>query len=463
MKSKQEEKNNMKKRALLASAMALALAVSPLGGMNVSATENGNASVSGESRASEYPEKVSFGTPYDLKLYENLDGCSFTYPINKNYGLVGTHLWIYRGDELVGEYSSVGDDSSPGSLTVEKGSSGSFHFEIPLNLSGMTSGDYYFKVRMEAQWPSCLAVSETVTSETITYTQPEQVLGTTVGYWDTEQEGLFHYKSVEGASGYEFRLYKLRADSGDWRNCILETPPEGWLTTGGHKSMYQVITADSPRDAGGEDRTLDFSNQILHNRFVNPTGSFCVTVRALSNNLSEIANGVEGEKSDVLEIAGGSDAGSDESGESVYSDDSDEADASTVEEAIEAAQPGEVISTQGIDTLTNEEMKLLREQGVTLEMSYIYGGVNYNIRIPAGAAMDNDIAYYGPLYLAQYYSVSGSNKTAAASGPSYTVKAGDTLGKIARANNMTLDELAAKNPQIKNVNLIVPGQAILIK
>lgn len=44
----------------------------------------------------------------------------------------------------------------------------------------------------------------------------------------------------------------------------------------------------------------------------------------------------------------------------------------------------------------------------------------------------------------------------------YIVVKGDTLGRIARRNRMTLSELLTLNPQIKNPNLIRPGQRIII-
>ena len=44
----------------------------------------------------------------------------------------------------------------------------------------------------------------------------------------------------------------------------------------------------------------------------------------------------------------------------------------------------------------------------------------------------------------------------------YTVKKGDTLSKIAKAHGVTLKKLIAANPQIKNPNLIYPGQKITI-
>jgi LysM repeat protein len=42
----------------------------------------------------------------------------------------------------------------------------------------------------------------------------------------------------------------------------------------------------------------------------------------------------------------------------------------------------------------------------------------------------------------------------------YSVKAGDTLGKIAAANHLSLARVVQLNPQIKNINLIYPGQSI---
>ncbi len=44
----------------------------------------------------------------------------------------------------------------------------------------------------------------------------------------------------------------------------------------------------------------------------------------------------------------------------------------------------------------------------------------------------------------------------------YTVKSGDTLSKIAKANNITVNDLLAANPSIKNASLIYVGQAITI-
>jgi len=45
----------------------------------------------------------------------------------------------------------------------------------------------------------------------------------------------------------------------------------------------------------------------------------------------------------------------------------------------------------------------------------------------------------------------------------HTVKKGDTLSAIARAYGTTLSAVIALNPQIKNPNLIYPGDRIRVK
>ena len=45
----------------------------------------------------------------------------------------------------------------------------------------------------------------------------------------------------------------------------------------------------------------------------------------------------------------------------------------------------------------------------------------------------------------------------------YIVKKGDIFGSIARKFNMSIDKLSGLNPDIKNINLIYPGQKIRIK
>ena len=54
----------------------------------------------------------------------------------------------------------------------------------------------------------------------------------------------------------------------------------------------------------------------------------------------------------------------------------------------------------------------------------------------------------------------GTSATAGGEGACYTVKKGDTLWGIAKAYGVSLTALIAANPQIKNPNLIYPGDRV---
>lgn len=133
-------------------------------------------------------------------------------------------------------------------------------------------------------------------------------------------------------------------------------------------------------------------------------------------------------------------------------------------ERITEAQPGAaIVMEKGVTTLSNSVMKeLLKRKDVSLKLEFTYEGKDYVIIIPAGKAVDNDIPWYGPLYLAQHYGNRAGTNTSAASGTGavYEVQSGDCLSKIAAANNMTLKQLLAKNPQIKDPDKIAVGQKI---
>lgn len=161
--------------------------------------------------------------------------------------------------------------------------------------------------------------------------------------------------------------------------------------------------------------------------------------------------------------AGGEPGGSAPSGEK-SGDNSWQAD---VESQITAADPGTIVKItkdQNINSLSNSVMQQLAKRGdVALEMEYTYDGVDYHIVIPAGLAVDDDIPWYGPLYLSAYYSGYALSENTAAPTSLYIVQSGDTLSKIARKHNTTVADLTMKNPQIKNVNSIKPGQIITIE
>lgn len=114
---------------------------------------------------------------------------------------------------------------------------------------------------------------------------------------------------------------------------------------------------------------------------------------------------------------------------------------------IQSAEAGSTVTLEkSTTTLSNAVMKeLLKKGDVSLKMEFTYNEQEYVIVIPAGTALDNDIPWYGPLYLAQQYGNSAGTGAAAAA---------------PAANNMTLKQLLEKNPQIKDANKIRVGQKI---
>jgi len=84
---------------------------------------------------------------------------------------------------------------------------------------------------------------------------------------------------------------------------------------------------------------------------------------------------------------------------------------------IESAAAGStIVMEKGTTTISNSVMKeLLKKGDVSMKLEFTYKDVEYVIIIPAGAALDNDIPWYGPLYLAQQFGNSaGAANTAAA-------------------------------------------------
>lgn len=57
----------------------------------------------------------------------------------------------------------------------------------------------------------------------------------------------------------------------------------------------------------------------------------------------------------------------------------------------------------GISTLSRDLMREIDKRGVNLVFKYIYNGFEYEVTIPAGKALDPDIPWYGPAYLAAQF------------------------------------------------------------
>lgn len=176
------------------------------------------------------------------------------------------------------------------------------------------------------------------------------------------------------------------------------------------------------------------------------------------------SGGSSGSNSSGSSSSGGASSGSTSSGGSSSGSSSQsgwDTFENEVSDQIKTAETGStVVMDEGVNTLSNAMMRQLLEKGdVSLRLEFTYGDKDYVIIIPAGEALDNDIPWYGPLYLAARYGNSLDN-AASVAGSAYEVKAGDSLSAIASRYNMTLKELLAKNPQIKDPDMIRIGQKI---
>lgn len=74
---------------------------------------------------------------------------------------------------------------------------------------------------------------------------------------------------------------------------------------------------------------------------------------------------------------------------------------------ITNAKDGETVKItrdKNINALPNSLMKdLYKKKTVSLELEYTFEGKEYTVTIPAGVAENNDIPWYGPLYLQMRY------------------------------------------------------------
>lgn len=456
----------MKKHVMLASVMALALAVSPLSGMGMRVSAEEGAPIGAEVRTvsdgnNSGSEETQLAPPTNVRWEDNW-------------------FMVFDWVDWDGERNYLPTWNVEVCFNI---GSQEFNYNREFQWWNMTVGDsfvipfsqgihYYgasYKFRVSASQYGRETSEWSEWSESRTYDRPAQTLEAVTGYWDTETLGLFHYTTVENAAGYAWLLQKWDDSRNQWQASSIPfgdgySDSREWADG---PAVYNFVTLSSRRDVGGQVKDRDFSQAI--SRW--GEGKYRVEMMALSNNINEIDNAPFSPKNEedycILDTVtgtvtgglqskpntGSNEGSSSSSGNSSYT--------SALDSQITVALSGttvKITKDQNICSLSNSTMQQLLKRGdVALEMEYTYEGVDYKILIPAGAAMDNEIPWYGPLYLAQHYGVNNPDAASV-----YIVKKGDSLGKIARANNMTLSELAAKNPQIKNIDRIVPGQAIQI-
>ena len=127
-----------------------------------------------------------------------------------------------------------------------------------------------------------------------------------------------------------------------------------------------------------------------------------------------------------------------------------------IKELGESNEPQTLVYEEGT-ALPIEIMQALQEcPNVTLIFKCSYNDTDYEFTIPGDKSIViDDIPWYGPLWLNQYYS-----KESLSTDTKHLVVAGDTLSKIAATYHTTVDALLSKNAFIRDKDKIYVGQLI---
>lgn len=230
------------------------------------------------------------------------------------------------------------------------------------------SGTYKFRIQaVSMDWDTYISSEWSDYSEEKVYTRPSQALGTTTGYWDSEEAGVFHYAGVEGAGGYSLELfYTLDGSEEEY-----SAGPRSWLEAGYKDTM--------------DFRVEDFNGLI--DTF--GAGRYRVKVRALSGNIDEIANGTAGEFSDYFDTNAVSEGVGDKISSAM--------EAATAAEALATIkaeiQQSELRTAMQTDSSVLDQMKELEERYVAEKG---IGKSNPVVSEEAGAYVDaQDISIVG--------------------------------------------------------------------
>lgn len=277
----------MKKR-LVKSIATLALAAAVLVPGTVSRAEE---SMPFDTELTETVE-LAEGTQLPVPTGLSWDGWNITWDaVEDAHGYYG--IEVYKDGERFLTTNLINYSNSEFDFYVRMTDSGVYKFRVK------TNADYYAGSMSDSEWSDF--------SDEKTYVRPDEELGTTVGWWDTETAGLFHWTPVEGAGGYALRLY---VDDG--------IRPR--------TTIYTLASAQ-----------YNFSN-----KFATYDGehTYTVTVQAISGDLDTVANGSEGEKSPAYDTkAAGSDANN------VI--DNEVSESSTTEEAVR-----NIVDSMGMSNLS---------------------------------------------------------------------------------------------------------------
>ncbi|MGG4266151.1 LysM peptidoglycan-binding domain-containing protein [Peribacillus simplex] len=128
--------------------------------------------------------------------------------------------------------------------------------------------------------------------------------------------------------------------------------------------------------------------------------------------------------------------------------------------------PGQVLKFNSLNNQTDKSIDKTEKYVVKLGDTLSKIAKRYNLSLNALLKLNTNISNSDRIYIGQSIRVSGqapaSSSTAKNSNSSdtYTVKSGDTLDKIARVNNMTIQQLKSQNNLTST--LIFPGQVLKV-
>ncbi|MGW6662983.1 MULTISPECIES: LysM peptidoglycan-binding domain-containing protein [Peribacillus] len=122
--------------------------------------------------------------------------------------------------------------------------------------------------------------------------------------------------------------------------------------------------------------------------------------------------------------------------------------------------PGQILK---FNTLNTKNIDKTEKHVVKLGDTLSKIAKRYNLSLSALLKLNTNISNSDRIYIGQSIRVSGqapASSSTAKTNATYTVKSGDTLDKIARANNMTVQQLKSKNHLTGS--LIFPGQVLKV-
>ncbi|MFJ9384348.1 LysM peptidoglycan-binding domain-containing protein [Peribacillus sp. NPDC101481] len=122
--------------------------------------------------------------------------------------------------------------------------------------------------------------------------------------------------------------------------------------------------------------------------------------------------------------------------------------------------PGQILK---FNTLNTKNIDKTEKYVVKLGDTLSKIAKRYNLSLSALLKLNTNISNSDRIYIGQSIRVSGqapASSSTAKTNATYTVKSGDTLDKIARVNNMTVQQLKSKNHLTGS--LIFPGQVLKV-